>query len=847
MFLKPISLRRGTPPSTWIHTRKLSQPAHRVTCCNRYYATGILQDHDTSKPVKSTTIWMFLSGIYPISLGRFDLRPRLLGLNFEELESRVRAIMDRSEPLGSAQLEIDQLVPRVKEGGAFVRFSSSSPIDPGLFRNQLLTKIDQLKSPWLVNAHPDIHLVQGKPWLEDMNMFPNRTVLVEFEGPVLPQEELWTLFRPFGRVKEIHMPSAKDPVQIARITLDGSRQAAIARSCLHGLTCHAIPSGSPTKIRILYSPRIYVKTARYWIGSHPKIVLPILALLVGGISYTFFEPIRKFFIKSHIVGTFDLEQNPVLSWIQKETVGRLGFGRDLGAGPDLAGSAVEKERGDAVRELSTWISGTPGAFIVLLGPKGSGKSQVIQSVLSGRKNSLVIDCANVIQDATHDNNVIANLAKSLGYFPQFSFFASVNNAIDMAAAGLVGQKVGFSSSPEDQIQQVLDTAEKALRDLAREASDNRRHQHATSQPSDAEDSKSEKENIAQVFQQAIKSIPLSGYLNDDTSDVPVVVLKDFSINASGKHRVLFERLADWACRLAETGVAHVIFTSENAGALKPLSQAFSTRPVKSIVLTDASIDSALQYVSKKLSAVPNGKSSVSAKDSALIQMVGGRLTDLDLLVQKIEGGLDVEQAIEEMVRQSMEEIKRKCFVRGDLDESKQFAWANHQVWDLIKRLSSHDRVPLYPILSETFNDEFSVLSALESTDLITLSTHENGETVIRVGKPIYGKAMKQLLQQEHFAAMQDLQWAKQRMKRAEEGVQSKLQELIELGKLFPTLYTVGGDRASWLFGSSLPPPISWKVRRILDQLAGLQSAVDAAEADMKRAKLTLYSPTASPK
>jgi hypothetical protein len=84
----------------------------------------------------------------------------LLRGTLQELESRVRAIMDRSEPLGSAQLEIDQLVPRVKEGGAFVRFSSSSPIDPGLFRNQLLTKIDQLKSPWLVNAHPDIHLVQ---------------------------------------------------------------------------------------------------------------------------------------------------------------------------------------------------------------------------------------------------------------------------------------------------------------------------------------------------------------------------------------------------------------------------------------------------------------------------------------------------------------------------------------------------------------------------------------------------------------------------------------------------------------------------------------------------------------
>jgi hypothetical protein len=29
-------------------------------------------------------------------------------------------------------------------------------------------------------------------------MCPNRKVMVEFEGPVLAQEELWTLFRPVG-------------------------------------------------------------------------------------------------------------------------------------------------------------------------------------------------------------------------------------------------------------------------------------------------------------------------------------------------------------------------------------------------------------------------------------------------------------------------------------------------------------------------------------------------------------------------------------------------------------------------------------------------------------------------
>ncbi|KAI9617219.1 hypothetical protein H4Q26_013084 [Puccinia striiformis f. sp. tritici PST-130] len=833
---KTVVVSQDVPPAL------ASNPAR-----HKLYATSsshsIINDNQTRETGGSSGTWLFFSGLYPISLGRFDFRSRLLGLNSKELENRVRALLDCPEYRFSLPLKIDQVEPRHKEGGAFVRFTSSTPIQPALLRNHLLAKIDQLnlKPFWLFTARSDIHLVKGKPWLEDMNMYPNRKVLVEFEGPVLSQEELWTIFRPFGRVKEINMPAPKDPIQIAYVTLDGVRSAAIARSCLHGVSYQSGSSSDPTtKIRILYSPRIHAKTARDWLGSHPKIVLPVLALLLGGISYTFFEPIRQFFVKSHIVGTFDLQQNTVFSWLQKETVGRLGFGRDLHTGTDLAGNAVERERGEAVRELDNWLSGPPGTFIVILGPKGSGKSQVVQSVLNQRRNSLVIDCASLIQDATNENMTIVNLAKSLGYFPQFSFLASVNNAIDMAAAGLVGQKVGFSSSPEDHMHQILDTAEKALRDLAKEASNNRQQQQAK-QRAEIGNVELEKESVIQVLQQAIKSLSLGGRLSDDASDVPVVVLRDFSITGSAKHRVLWECLAGWAARLTETGTAHVVFTSENSGALKPLAQAFSTRPVKSIVLTDASIDSALQYVSKRLSAHPNRKSSVSAKDSALIQIVGGRLTDLDSLVEKIEGGLNVERAIDEIVRQSMEEIKRKCFAQGDLDQSKQLPWANYQVWDLIKRLSSQDVVPLYPILSETFEDDLSVLSALESTDLITLSTHENGETMIRVGKPVYRTAIAKLLSQEHFSATHDLNWAKNRMKRAEVSIQAKLQELIELGKLFPTMHTVGSDRRSWLFGSTLPPQIRWKVHRILDDLHRLEKIVDSSEKDIQVAKSTLYS------
>ncbi|POV94254.1 hypothetical protein PSHT_16320, partial [Puccinia striiformis] len=369
--------------------------------------------------------------------------------------------------------------------------------------------------------------------------------------------------------------------------------------------------------------------------------------------------------------------------------------------------------------------------------------------------------------------------------------------------------------------------EKALRDLAKEASNNRQQQQAR-QRAEIGNLESEKESVIQVLQQAIKnSSPLISHLSNDASDVPIVVLRElsnnaslclsdldslirmafkshtssysFSITGSAKHRVLWECLAGWAARLTETGTAHVVFTSENSGALKPLGQAFSTRPVKSIVLTDASID-----------------------------IVGGRLTNLDSLVDKIESGLN-----------SMEEIKQKCFTQGDLDQFERLPWANHQVWDMIKRLSSQD--VLYPILSKTFEDDLSVLSALESTDLIMLATHENGETMIRVGKPVYRTAIERLLSQEHFSATHDLNWAMNRMKGAEVSIQAKLPELIKLGKLFPTIHTVGSDRGSWLFGSTLPTQIRWKVHRILDDFNRLEKIVDLSEKDIQIAKSTLYS------
>lgn len=53
--------------------------------------------------------------------------------------------------------------------------------------------------------------------------------------------------------------------------------------------------------------------------------------------------------------------------------------------------------------------------------------------------SLVIDCAKILNAPT-DSATVRELAKQTGYWPYFSFLTSLNNMIDLASVGLIGQK-----------------------------------------------------------------------------------------------------------------------------------------------------------------------------------------------------------------------------------------------------------------------------------------------------------------------------------------------------------------------------------------------------------------------
>lgn len=89
-------------------------------------------------------------------------------------------------------------------------------------------------------------------------------------------------FQPYGRINDLGAPTptpAGTP-RSATLTFVRPRSAAIARNVLHGLNV------GETVIRLNYQKPIQAHAIRDWMGSHPKITLPLIVFLLGSLTYT---------------------------------------------------------------------------------------------------------------------------------------------------------------------------------------------------------------------------------------------------------------------------------------------------------------------------------------------------------------------------------------------------------------------------------------------------------------------------------------------------------------------------------------------------------------------------------
>lgn len=521
--------------------------------------------------------------------------------------------------------------------------------------------------------------------------------------------------------------------------------------------------------------------------------------------------IRTFFVKAHITRSLHVQDSKIYKWIKGYATDIIPWHqkRDDDAGMD----AVWDDRKENIEQIQTWLMETADTFIIVQGPRGTGKRElVIDQALKEKKDRLIIDC-KPIQEARGDAATISAAASSVGYRPVFSWMNSISGMLDMAAQGATGLKTGFSETLDSQLQKIFNNTATALRQIALDTRD-----------------KNDKD----------------AHLGDDEwleahpERRPVVVVDNF-LHKSHEGGIVYDKISDWAARLTTANVAHVIFLTNDVAFSKHLSKALPDRVFHQISLSDCSPDVAKKFVITHLDsdveddpepkdgtakALPSKSRDDLGELDTCIDLLGGRLTDLEFLARRIKTGETPNKAVHEIIDQSASEIL-KMYIFGNEDGDSSRSWNSEQAWLLIKELAQKGSLRYNEILlSDTYKSKGeTVLRALEQAELISIVSGPNGRpATIKPGKPVYHSAFKRLTEDKVLKSRLDLAILADLMKIENATIEKCENELMGLGRLFK-------DRQ--------PPKLAPRIEYLLSKLAGSQEKVERYEMESKELKRVL--------
>ncbi|KAJ8593905.1 hypothetical protein M405DRAFT_930530 [Rhizopogon salebrosus TDB-379] len=783
--------------------------------------------------------WLFIDSVFPIRLGIWDFR-HYIGILREE--TLLEHLHERLETVKTHDFHILELQPHKKDGGVFVRFAYNPHDD----QNALETLQTDLRHEadkhgglpsWSGLNYCNIWLVKGRPFIEDMYRYPSGIVKVSFDGPDVPEEALYSLFRPYGRIYNLTVPTPvpAGTLRSSDVLFHRVRSATIARNTIHGYTF--FNNGAKTRLRTVYQRPIQAHAIRGWLTSHPRIVLPILFFLLGTLTYTIFDPIRVLSVEGKMLNWFDYREYKLYKWLRANALDRFSLTSHGGEDVPPQGD-IWKERKEAESAVRNYLSDLPSTVAFVHGPQGSGKSSMLDAIIrdTGRK-VLVIDCAE-LSKATSDTRLVAALAQQTGYRPIFTFLNSVNNMVDIASVGLIGQKAGFTSSLEDQLKRILDVVGKALNNVNHILCTSAQRSVKAAQDAEvrrAEDARTRARIRAGTWHDprldcvagnGIMSelgvgdellegdgdgeFTRFGGIEDDVVNLndkgektnegdlarqrrsvedvqavhtlPIVVIKNYAARGGPYKEVLLGVLANWAASLAENQIAHVIVVSDNRENAKLLARALPSKPLNSIALSDADAPSALSFVRQRLRDAGITSDLTPAQTKA-IECLGGRASDLESLFHKVRNGQSIEEAVEDIIASGVGELRKNAFGE-DIDDAKSLPWSREQAWVVLKQLTRRHELPYYDVLLEApFKGDEAPLRAMEHAEIISINTHHGRPSTIRPGKPVFKYVFERLVNDPIFQAMQDIALNQKLISSSESTVSACESELTTLKEL----------------------------------------------------------------
>ncbi|KAJ7074355.1 RNA12 protein-domain-containing protein [Mycena amicta] len=636
----------------------------------------------------------------------------------------LRARLDNVKSHGFSVVELEA---HTKDGGVFVTFQYTDETnDREAALKNIETEVQNEAAkhgglPSLGRGHgANAWLVKGIPWIEDMWRLSSKFVNVSFEGPDVGEERLYRLMRPYGYIQNMLQPAT-------------------------------FPAGTRRFI-----------TFDHWLTNHPRITLPILLFLLGGISYAIFDPIRYLMVKAKMQNWFN---SRVYRWLHAKSVEL----RIINPEPE-ANEEVWKERKQAEKDARSYLTDWPSTIAFVHGPQGSGKTHMLDTVLADSKRTvLTIDCRK-LQDAASDVRLVNSLARQVGYWPVFSFLNSLSHLIDLVSVGVMGQKgditlychillthpsANLSSSLPEQVREMLFVVRSSIKSVGKSRQrDAQRQSRRTGQ----QEERTPPTQKGEREMQAVWSLP-------------VVVIKNF--NGRGREEV-FDVIAEWAALLIEQELAHVVVVTDNRENAKRLTKALPFKPLQTIALSDADAPSALAFVKRRLRDARIDLE-YTHEQVASVQRLGGRASDLETLVHKVRNGATVDEAVEDIIARGV--------------DAKSLPWSREEVWSLFKHLSSESEVPYYHVLLDfPFKGDESALRSLEHAEIISIRP-----SWIRPGRPVYRYVFERLVRDPIFQATQDIALNEKLISSYKSTIQSCEQELRSLNGRSDSYWQWGGN------------------------------------------------------
>ncbi|EAA62318.1 hypothetical protein AN5137.2 [Aspergillus nidulans FGSC A4] len=727
---------------------------------------------------------VFVNNIFPRKLQwLLQLGPLNGTHSYEKALKRInRPQLAASDPLHiirrvlpqDLDIDVKDVIPRFREGGAFVKYARKSEATDAEIEASIKEHLEKNPiRPWFNPfQQATVAHVQGRPWIEDLYRIPSPRIRVEFH-PATPEgsatelttEVLYSVFRRYGKLRYIEQqpPDSKVTPRYALVEFARPSNAVTAKNCVHGFTIP--PEGgegkSGTRVKIKYERKIRLSMIKDWLLSHPRLVIPAVAALIAAITVTIFDPIRTFFIKMKIKATLQIEENKFLQWVRYQVSKANIYFRQ--SKPDVRGlSAIWEDRHNDIEQLNSWLTESAETFIVIHGPRGSGKRElVLDRTLKDNKYKLIIDCKQ-IQDAKGDTAKIARAASQVGYRPVFSWMNSISSFIDLAAQGMIGTKAGFSETLDAQLSNIWQNTAVALKSITLE---HRKKTDPDAQLSDEE------------------------YLEAHPEVRPVVVIDNYLHNNPEATSVVYDKITEWAAGLATGNIAHVIFLTTDVSFAKPLSKALPNTVFRTISLGDCSLEVGRKFVLNHLEHEARNKNKDTRHEEDLAELdscigvLGGRLTDLEFMAHRIEAGETPRGAVTRIVEQSASEIL-KMFILNPESESQK--WTHQQAWHLIKTLarSKDGSVPYnHVIQSDLFKSNSQALRELEQAELISIVTVNGSPERVRAGRPVYQAVFKRLTENKALSSRLDMEVLSQLISKENKSIGKYEEELLLLGKL----------------------------------------------------------------